>query len=113
MRMILERVDDESFLELILKESEARAVLDRHIVTVEGEIAGEIYQIGVRTGLLREIEGEDMPLLRGKSKETIGRNIEEMEESGHPKAQAIAAALGQARKSGAKLPKKQKKMKAK
>lgn len=111
MRMILERVENEIFLELVLKESEARSLLDRHIVSMEGEIAGEIYQIGVRTGLLREIEVEDMPLLRGKSEKTIGHNIEEMEESGHPKAQAIAAALNTARKSGAKIPKKHKQKK--
>ena len=50
-----------------------------------------------------------MPLKKGKSKATIGLNIKEMEESGHPKKQAIAAALSQARKSGARIPKKKKK----
>jgi hypothetical protein len=47
-----------------------------------------------------------MPLKKGKSKKTIVRNIKEMEESGHPKKQAIAAALDTARRSGAKIPKK-------
>ena len=47
-----------------------------------------------------------MPLKKGKSKKTIGHNIKEMEESGHPKRQAIAAALNEARKSGARIPKK-------
>jgi hypothetical protein len=47
-----------------------------------------------------------MPLHKGKSKKIIGENIAEMEESGHPRKQAIAAALNQARKSGAKIPKK-------
>lgn len=47
-----------------------------------------------------------MPLKPGKSKKTIGKNIAEMEKSGHPKKQAIAAALNEARKSGAKIPKK-------
>lgn len=50
-----------------------------------------------------------MPLAKGKSKKVIGRNIAEMEASGHPKAQAIAASLNQARKSGAKIIKKGKK----
>lgn len=50
-----------------------------------------------------------MPLLKGKSRKTIGKNIEEMEKSGHPKDVSIAAALNQARKSGAKIPKKKKK----
>ncbi len=49
-----------------------------------------------------------MPLHKGKSKKVIGENIKEMEESGHPKKQAIAAALNNARKSGAKIPKKNK-----
>lgn len=49
-----------------------------------------------------------MPLKKGKSKATIGYNIKEMQESGHPKNQAIAAALNQARKSGAKIKKKKK-----
>ena len=39
-----------------------------------------------------------MPLAQGKSRAVIGRNIEEMEASGHPRAQAIAAALNTARK---------------
>ncbi len=47
-----------------------------------------------------------MPLKHGTSKKTIGKNIKEMEKSGHPKKQAIAAALNEARESGAKIPKK-------
>ena len=47
-----------------------------------------------------------MPLKKGKSKKTIGRNIAEMENSGYPPKQAIAASLSQARRSGAKIPKK-------
>ena len=52
-----------------------------------------------------------MPLAKGKSRKVIGKNIEEMEDSGHPRAQAIAAALNTARKSGAKIPKKKAKKK--
>lgn len=47
-----------------------------------------------------------MPLSKGKSKKIISKNIREMEESGHPRDQAIAASLNQARKSGAKIPRK-------
>jgi hypothetical protein len=50
-----------------------------------------------------------MPLKKGTSKKTIGKNIAEMEKSGHPKAQSIAAALNEARESGAKIPKPKKK----
>ena len=50
-----------------------------------------------------------MPLKPGVSRKTIGKNIKEMEKSGHPKKQAIAAALSEARKSGAKIAKKGKK----
>ena len=37
-----------------------------------------------------------MPLAKGKSRKTIGKNIREMEASGHPEAQAVAAALNEA-----------------
>lgn len=50
-----------------------------------------------------------MPLKKGTSRKTIGKNISEMESSGYPKKQAIAASLNEARKSGAKIPKKGKK----
>jgi hypothetical protein len=38
-----------------------------------------------------------MPLTPGSSHEVVGRNIQEMEESGHPRQQAIAASLENAR----------------
>lgn len=50
-----------------------------------------------------------MPLKHGKSKKVIGENIKEMEASGHPKKQAIAASLTEARKSGAHIKKPKKK----
>lgn len=40
-----------------------------------------------------------MPLEKGKSKETISRNIKEMVKAGHPQKQAVAAAMRQAGKS--------------
>jgi len=46
-----------------------------------------------------------MPLLKGKSKETISKNIKE-EAKTHPTKQAVAIALNTARKSGAKIAKK-------
>ena len=45
-----------------------------------------------------------MPLLKGTSRSTISANIKEMMKSGHPQKVAVAAALSQARRSGAKLP---------
>jgi hypothetical protein len=50
-----------------------------------------------------------MPLSKGKSQKTISKNISEMIHSGHPRGQAIAAALSEARKgyanTGAVTPK--------
>lgn len=40
-----------------------------------------------------------MPLLPGKSRKTISKNISEMVHSGHPQDQAVAAALNMARKA--------------
>jgi hypothetical protein len=50
-----------------------------------------------------------MPLKKGTSRKIIGRNIKEMEQSGYPKKQAVAASLDTARRSGAKIPRKGKK----
>lgn len=47
-----------------------------------------------------------MPLAKGKSKKTISKNVKEMMASGYPQKQAVAASLAQARKSGAKIPRK-------
>lgn len=52
---------------------------------------------------------EYMPLIKSKSKKAIGKNIKEMESSGHSKAQSIAAALDTARRAGAKIKKPKKK----
>ena len=49
-----------------------------------------------------------MPLAKGKSKKVMKENIAEMVSSGHPVKQAVAAAYHEARKSGAKLPRKKK-----
>lgn len=46
------------------------------------------------------------PLEKGKSKAVVSRNIKEMIKAGHPRDQSVAAALDQARKAGAKIPKK-------
>jgi hypothetical protein len=43
-----------------------------------------------------------MPLKRGKSRKVISENISEMVHAGHPRKQAIAAALANAGKARAK-----------
>ena len=56
-----------------------------------------------------------MPLLKGTSRKTISKNIEELHEANEgrakprPNKQIVAIALSEARKSGAKIPKKGKK----
>lgn len=53
-----------------------------------------------------------MPLIKGKkaaTREGIAENIKREIEAGRPQRQAIAIALSQARKAGAKIPKKRKK----
>lgn len=40
-----------------------------------------------------------MPLHKGRSRAVVGENIAEMEDAGHPRKQAIAAALRSAGKS--------------
>lgn len=47
-----------------------------------------------------------MPLKKGTSKQTISSNIKTEIEHGKPQKQAVAIALNEARKSGAKIPKK-------
>lgn len=59
----------------------------------------------------QETKEEVMPLSKGKSKKTIGKNIKEMESSGHSKSQSIAASLNEARKSGASIKKPSKSLK--
>lgn len=47
-----------------------------------------------------------MPLKKGKSKKVIGENIATEIREGRPRKQAIAIGLSEARRSGAKIPKK-------
>jgi hypothetical protein len=47
-----------------------------------------------------------MPLKKGSSNKTRSKNIAEMRRAGHPRAQAIAAAYSQQRKSRGKKKKK-------
>jgi Family of unknown function (DUF6496) len=50
-----------------------------------------------------------MPLKKGTSKATVSHNVKTESKHGKPHKQAVAIALNQARKSGAKIPKKSEK----
>lgn len=70
-----------------------------------GEIGDDIYQIGVRSVLPNEIfetselKESKLPLIRSSKPEAVHANISEMVKAGHPKDQAVAAALNEARKA--------------
>ena len=44
-----------------------------------------------------------MPIKKGKSRETISKNIAELRRSGKPSKQAVAISLDEARRSGARI----------
>lgn len=52
---------------------------------------------------------DSMPLKRGTSREDISKNVKTEMKHGKSQKQSVAIALNQARKSGAKIPKKHEK----
>jgi len=103
VRLIWEEVDNEYYLELILNLHDIDKIkeesgLVREFIWPDHPITK--INVFIRQGI------QHMPLKKGKSKETISENISELRHSGREEKQAVAIALSQARKSGAKIPKK-------
>jgi hypothetical protein len=71
-----------------------------------GCVMNHVYNLPLRKHAAMSWESI-MPLKRGKSKEAISENIKTETKAGKPKKQAVAIALNQACKSGAKIPKKE------
>lgn len=97
-------IENHDFIEIILDEPDMEILGTKGVVKefyggLEGERNLNVY--------IWVDKGKIMPLVKGKSKEAIRQNIEtEMKVGGKPQKQAVAIALNEARKSGAKIPKK-------
>lgn len=106
MKMILETVDDENYLEFVLMENEIESLSSStKIISMIGEIGDSIYQIGIRNMIPEEFfeqkkrKRRKMPLIKSSKPEDVHANISEMVKAGHPKDQAVAAALNVAREA--------------
>jgi hypothetical protein len=103
MRVIWEEVDNEYYLELILNLHDIDKIKEEPGLVREFKWPDSVINkinVFIREG------GEHMPLVKGKSKKIISDNISELRHSGREEKQSIAIALSEARKSGAKIPKK-------
>lgn len=94
----IERCD---FFEVILNEMDYARIASKGIVKEfpDGLFGNRPLNVYIRLE-------KSMPLEKGKSKEVISKNIKAEVNAGKPQKQAVAIALSEARKSGAKIPKK-------
>lgn len=105
MRMIQESFEGENYIEIILRNREIDDLKNHRLVSMDVEIGYELYSVGVRSASANEINetegdgGSKMPLMRGSNEKVISSNIAEMQKSGHPHKQAVAAALSEAKGS--------------
>ena len=95
MKVIFETIGGIDYIECILTEEEAKQIRRDGIIQEKVDCI-HAYNIFIRVDTTSE---EYMPLKKGSSKKVISENIREMRESGHPQAQAVAAALSNARGS--------------
>jgi hypothetical protein len=101
--MIFERnVERQDFLEFILSEEQAEALLEKGVVQEfpEGLFGVRSLNVFIRVDKNYK-EDEEMPLVKGKkasSKKGFSENIKREMEAGKPQKQAVAIAYSEARR---------------